>query len=500
MDLMEQCQAWNENGECQKIADAIEALPEADCTPELDSELGRAYNNLAGTENRDFYKKALSVLKPHETYFAKDHNWNFRMAFAYYYLDQEGPALHYFQRALEARPGDEDTQEFIDDCQRRLRLPRFKKNFRERTAEAWAAFQEGEAKLRELLDQKDRDEAAKELVAKCSGLLSIGLENPAFELGINGGKYELILTPEGDLVKLFELVYFRQQAPNALSERWNILVGRQPFRGGALHIYGQDISAEDVRVWVGLKGEGERPAGVDLTFYCEKLLPLLREQEQQAWLLLSILTDQVLGEIPAMAVIEGFQVVETPPEGLGMALTELPGVLEQMGLRLENDAASYLENGYTAYQMEPDKDPDADWRLDVYVGSTRCPVLVGEYLRGESDSMDRLHADGAVAGFFCYPLDSFSGEERAAAVLDFRDTLEASVQEKAGAQAVTFLGGASGAYCGYLDFIAWDLPSVLDAAAEFFAETSLAWASFHTFRRDVGTVRLWDREELGSAL
>ena len=31
--------------------------------------------------------------------------------------------------------------------------------------------------------------------------------------GFNGEKYELILTPEGDKVKLFELVYFQKHAP-----------------------------------------------------------------------------------------------------------------------------------------------------------------------------------------------------------------------------------------------------------------------------------------------
>ncbi len=35
------------------------------------------------------------------------------MAYAYY-LDQEGPALNYFERALEARPEDEDTLAFIE--------------------------------------------------------------------------------------------------------------------------------------------------------------------------------------------------------------------------------------------------------------------------------------------------------------------------------------------------------------------------------------------------
>ena len=47
-------------------------------------------------------------------------------------------------------------------------------------------------------------------------------------MGFNGEKHELILTPEGDKVKLFELVYFQKHAPKEVLEHWNILVGRQP--------------------------------------------------------------------------------------------------------------------------------------------------------------------------------------------------------------------------------------------------------------------------------
>ena len=44
MTLLEQCQIWNDQNEYQKIVDAIEALPAGSRTPELDSELARAYN------------------------------------------------------------------------------------------------------------------------------------------------------------------------------------------------------------------------------------------------------------------------------------------------------------------------------------------------------------------------------------------------------------------------------------------------------------------------
>lgn len=47
MDILKQCQTWNENHEYQKILDALEAIPAKERTPEMDSELARAYNNLA---------------------------------------------------------------------------------------------------------------------------------------------------------------------------------------------------------------------------------------------------------------------------------------------------------------------------------------------------------------------------------------------------------------------------------------------------------------------
>ncbi len=58
-----------------------------------------AYNNLAdpGTaEGRAQLRRALDLLRPYEETLKDDHCWNFRMAYAYYYLDQEGPALPYF--------------------------------------------------------------------------------------------------------------------------------------------------------------------------------------------------------------------------------------------------------------------------------------------------------------------------------------------------------------------------------------------------------------------
>ena len=176
MDLLKQCEIWHENDEYQKIIDALEALPEEDHTPEIDSELARAYNNLADhttPEGKAMLRKAIALLKSHEEHFQGDHLWNYRMGYAYFYLDQEGIALRYFEKALEARLGDEDTQEFIEYCQNQLALPRFSENFRERTENWWETFAEMEAELRQMMDEDKDHTRSAEIVAQMEDVLHL---------------------------------------------------------------------------------------------------------------------------------------------------------------------------------------------------------------------------------------------------------------------------------------------------------------------------------------
>ena len=490
MELLEQCQQWFEQDEAQKVIDTLEAIPTGERTPELDSELAKAYIAVAHIGEREPFEKALELLAPHEEYFAEDHCWNYRIASAYYYLDEEGPALRYFEKALEARPGDNDTQEYIDDCRHRLSLPRFEKNFRERTQQAWAAFSQIEAELRQIIDTDETHQRGEELVEKCGNALKTALRDTSFELGFNGEKYELILSPEGLRSRLFPLVYFQKQAPESVLEHWNIWVGRQPCAGFELRAGEIEVRAEDVQMWA----EETEDHQVSLVLYCEKLTPLLKEDADKVWWALSMLVDQTIGEVSAIALIAGFDVYAQPKDEPAKLLSELPELVQSMGLSLWRDGGDYLENSYRAYELEPVQDPEADWRLDVYTGSCRLPVLINDYLTARADTVDEYHRDGIAAGFLCYPVDGFAGEDRAEQILQFRDDLRDAILEKAGAEAVTFLGGATGLYYGYLDFLAWDLPAVLDAARDFFEDSQIDQGGFHTFRRDVGTVRLWEKE------
>ena len=491
MDILKQCQKWHEKGQYQKIIDALEAIPAEERTPEMDSELARAYNNLAVPEDRELYQKALSLLKPHADYFAEDYRWNFRMGYSYYYLDQEGRALPYFRKALEKLPGDEDTQKLIDDCESLITLPQFSACFRERTEDWWETFAEMEAELRQMMDDDKDHTRGAELVAQMQETLNLVFDEISFEMGFNGEKYELILTPEGDKVKLFELIYFQKHAPKEVLERWNILVGRQPLRNIGLRTEdGWDISGEDVQIWLEEQGENS----FAISAYCEKLLPMLREAEGRVWWMLTTLTDQVLGEIPHMRYIDSFDVLEEPKAEPSFLLSQLPDKLREQGLELSTDPEAYLES-YLGYKMEPNEDPDADWRLDVMAGSTCCVPLINGYLNADNDFMDDLHADGAVAGFFCYPLDTLREEEGSQKIFDFRDKLEEVLTGGDGSEVLTLTGGATGLFCGYVDFIAWDIRTALQMAKKFFEDSDIPWASFHTFRREAGSVPLKQQDD-----
>ena len=501
MDILKQCQKWHEEDKHQKIVDALEAISAEERTPEMDMELARAYNNLADSsepEGRKLLHQALELMQSHEEELGDTYSWNFRMGYAYYYLDQEGRALRHFEKALELHPGDDpklntrqDMEELIDSCKKGISLPQFWECFRERTENWWETFAEMEAELRQMMD-KDKDHTrGAEIVAQMEETLNLVFDEISFEMGFNGEKYELILTPEGDKVKLFELVYFQKHAPKEVLEHWNILVGRQPFQNIGLRTNdGWEISGDDVQIWLEEQGENS----FAISAYCEKLLPMLREEEGRAWWMLTTFTDQVLGEIPHMRYIDSFDVLEEPKAEPSFLLSQLPDKLREQGLELSTDPEAYLES-YLGYKMEPKQDPDADWRLDVMAGSTCCVPLINGYLNADNDFMDDLHADGAVAGFFCYPLDTLREEEGSQKIFDFRDKLEEVLTTGDGPEVLTLTGGATGLYCGYVDFIAWDIQEALNMAKEFFEGTDIPWAIFHTFRREAGSVPLKQQDD-----
>ncbi|WP_455649971.1 hypothetical protein [Enterocloster citroniae] len=477
--FQEKIKKWHEEEQYQQIIDAIEALPQTQQTPDLISQLARAYNNLASPEDRDLFEKAAALLKSVEDQFVQDHDWNFRMGYALYYLDQELKARSYFEKALELRPGDEDTQSLIQQCSRSLTLPNSMKPFSERTREGWESFLDGEAGLRAMIDDRKDGEA---VVERCHQLLAPAFYRPFFEIGFNGDKYDLILSPDGDRSRLFKLVYFKNHAPEKVFDHWNILIGRQPAKGFELRMYDRTIGLSDARVWV----EELKDKQLGLSIYCEKLLPLVKKNENQAYGLMTVLLDQAIGEIPAIRYIGYMDLLEEPGQGEEFCLNEL---MEYISRDRELVTADELCTWYSAYEMTPSGEEDWSLREDVFAGVTSCLPIPRAYYQGDDEIMEDFHMDGAVPGFFWYPLDGIARDQ----ILDLRDEMEQKISAKAG-DAVTFTGGATGVSLGYLDFIAWNLDQVLQAALEVLGNVPVKEAFFHTYRRNVGSICLKKEE------
>lgn len=127
MTLLKQCEIWNETEEYEKIVEAIQKLPSSEMTPETDIELARAYNNLGayaieGDEvDEDLLCKAVDLLKKHEDLFKTSYKLNFRLGYAYYYLDDLEDALYHFKEASKIKPDDEDSQMFISQIEKTMR-------------------------------------------------------------------------------------------------------------------------------------------------------------------------------------------------------------------------------------------------------------------------------------------------------------------------------------------------------------------------------------------
>ena len=345
-----------------------------------------------------------------------------------------------------------------------------------------------------MMDADKTHERGEEIVDRIERILRLAFEDVSFEVGFNGVKHELILTPEGNRMKLFELVYFRSHAPASVLRHWEITLGRRGTSGNELHAGGVRIGGEDVQAWLEPDDDAFK-----LSVFCARLADLKAKEEGRAWWMLTTLTDQLLGESPHMRWINDFELLDAPRAVPGFLLSDLPDKLRELGKDLALDAETLLENSYVGYTREPDPDPDADWRLDVIAGSTACPPLINGYMSADDETMDALHSDGVTAGFIAFSLDGFTGENRTQRIFAFREALEAKLEKACGPDVVRMVGGATGVHFGYVDFMAWDLQPVLFEARAFLEASDVPAASFHVFRREVGSVPLKSPDDRADA-
>lgn len=376
-------------------------------------------------------------------------------------------------------------------------------SFRLRVHACWEHFLQGEEQLRQLIDQKTDSEV---IAQKIASLLTPAFNDVSAEVGFNGEKHELILNLDGNWARVFPLIYFQKQAPANVLEHWNILVGRQSreidrqkeksLGDYQIQISGNSVCIDEIQVWTVWENEK-----ANVSIYCEKLAALLPEKESEAYWIAYVMLDYAVGELAEMSYVRELEVLTAPHAEPSLTLAQLPSqFMEQLSLTVEElfDPERYCAR-YSAYRMEPNEDADDGLRGDVFTGSSCLISLLNAFWSEDTYIMDTFEQDGITAGYFCYPLGSFSGDDRGAQILDFRDNTAMMIENAAGTENFAYIGGATGIYFGYLDFIAWDIKAVLDAAVSVFEKSGIDWAMFHSFRQDDDGITLFEKETTTSS-
>lgn len=493
MELLEQCKNWNDNGEYESVVDALEILPENARTPEMDSELARAYNNLGEPGEYRLFAQALELLKPHEEYFRGNHKYYFRVAYSYYYLDEDGLALHYFKKALDAKPGDKDTIDMMKSCADMISDSNLRIKMADRVCFMW---EEAEA------DIKKHNKNDKDFYPKVADIIASGIKEVFNRTKAHIFLEERILELEvgEDKSDIFMLQYIKYMMPRNIKELFEIRIGISPKKNivGDIFYEGEVYDITDLRFFV----SDDR----QILIYSDEFDMPLEVIEK--------LFIEIFGEIDLMANDFEFDIAdyddfEAPTDETCDIILEfddkeefleecvdyrgLRDKAESKGFRLGIDAKDYLKM-YSGYQLQSiDED---EIREDIYIGTTCLPSLISEYMSSnlfdKMPIMDELYRNGVAAGFFCFDIDKekYSEDlmEYEFEIMNLRNQLMEYIIKKLKDNSreydIVFLEGATGKRYGYLDFLIFgSFMFIMNAAYDFFKMSGLKFAGYKTFRK-----------------
>ena len=493
MELLEQCKKWNDDGEYESVVDALEILPENARSPELDSELARAYNNLGEPGEYKLFLQALELLKPLEEYFRGNHKYYFRIAYSYYYLDEDGLALHYFKKALDSKPGDADTVNMMTSCTDLISDSNLRIKMSDRVYSMWEEVEKEVKKL----DKKDKN-----FYSNTADKIAAGIKKVYPKTYPKIFLQERILECDiaDDKSDVFMLQYIKNVMPDSLRELFDVVIGIS-----AKHSIGDIISYE---------GEDYDITGLRFFISDDRQIVIYSDEFDMPIEVIEKIFIDIFGEIDLMANDVAFDIAdasdftETSDDTCNIVrgfdnkeeflreCVDYKGLRDRAwskGLRLGIDAKSYLKM-YSGYQSQSIDEEEV--REDIYTGTTCLPSLVSEYISSglfdKMPIMDDLYRNGVAAGFFCFDIgrDKYSKDsmEYEFDIMNLRNQLMEYImkklREKGRIHDIAFLEGATGKRYGYLDFLIFgSFMDIMNAAYDFFKMNEVLFAGYKTFRK-----------------
>lgn len=335
-----------------------------------------------------------------------------------------------------------------------------KDSFKNKVSKFWKSFSEEENQIREMMDNKAEGQTLLNFV---DSILQIAFDKVYFEMGINNeGKYELILTPEGDRAKLMQLHYWLQHAPQDLWQKWNFYSSKpgKANSGWGMRMFDTDLSSKDIVIYPETDNEKNK---VNIEIYCPKLMAL---EENKRYSMFFIFLDQFIGELYTMEYIGYIDFTENKLDKKAISIEELQPMIDD---NIENNGWPKFENPteiYSGYRMEPNENEGWTLREDIFSGYTSCTPLLNEYYNGESQRFNDAAENGIRFGFLFFENVNVPREN----IVNFRGDIEDKIVEQTAPYGIAnSLGGATGFHFSYIDFIIYDYEAFINIVKEVLA-------------------------------
>ena len=504
MDILEQCQTWRKQNKRKLIINLIESLPEEQRTALLDSELAIAYseqiqvNPIRAQDILDL-KKAVALLKKHEAELGETFNWNFRLGYAYFYLEQHDLSIKYMQNALllnTDEPDDDcikdDVEYFINCSEQGINVPIITCSFLDRVKLTWDEFKQRRSHIEDLINTNEHDLAIA-LLEECFHVL---FEDIHFELGIKDKVYEIIFPTECDLATTLQLKTFIAHVPSKLKKHWSFIIGR-PYDANLIIDNGAaKLTSQDFMVYSCDIGNNR----YDLKIIAPKLKKLTSTDEQAQKLAFYFIAS-TLGEVNYLNHIAGLELLNKEANikdlsdyDQGCTLDNFILKLKEQGLKLNNDVKLLPDSCLKEYQHATPYGNEMCSRFDIDHGMSSLLGLHVEFLREESSLYNSFYHNGAIPVFICFELTNPPKSSSLHITDSQLEKMVATIRNKTAAVA-SIVGYASGLNYGYIDCIAWDVQKFLACIDYYFNQNDkIKSAACQAFNQSDSFVRLKPHE------
>lgn len=468
--LMGQVDLWTEADEHGQVIETLERIPVQERDFDVIGLLARAYNNV------DEYEKALSLLDSTRQEGAENTNWNFRKGYALYYLERYKESLACFNKANELTPEDEDTLDFIRQCN--AKMP-----FGKRVADFWQWFTENEEELSRMVE--DRNEySADDLIAFVTNGTNLISEDAHFNLG---GDYEFTFTVEGNTELFYLYPYLIERMPAQFKDKWHFF----PFNQGtdqsfSFEMYGAKIDMANVAVEPVYNEENNN---FSIRFYESALCQLPDGECYNAYYIMMEIT---LGEGLSYQYIGDVERADAPIIGM-MPLTSLRGYITETLKEMGKEVFDNPKEVYSGYRLEPQENEEL--RFDVVAGTTCFTPLLANYYNGSTDLFDRLNSFGAQAAYIAFPYQNEKDGDMNAAFkfrCELEDTLEAELMKPEGLGLM--LGAATGEANCYIDLLLFDESAFMEKIIPFLKRYPDYHFFISDFRQHCDIYRLFEED------